>query len=121
MEEAYLRAVLAELGGARDVLELGCGMSEPIARYFIDAGCQVTGIDAAPAMLVLCRERFPGMTWLEGDMRILALGHRHRLRQLLPSHCGSTAPHVSDLRGAQRAARPAAVHVGPARGPDVNS
>jgi len=76
MEEAYLRAVLAELGGARDVLDLGCGMSEPIARYFIDAGCQVTGIDAAPAMLVLCRERFPGMTWLEGDMRILALGHR---------------------------------------------
>ncbi len=55
-------------------LIVGCGAGEPIARFFLDAGCDVTGIDAAPAMIALCRARFPGATWIECDMRRLALG-----------------------------------------------
>jgi len=76
MEAPYLDAVLAELGAGRDILDLGCGAGEPIARYLIEAGCAVTGIDAAPAMLALCRTRFPAMTWIEADMRALDLGRR---------------------------------------------
>lgn len=34
------------------------------------------GVDAAPAMLAVCRRRFPGMAWLERDMRNLGLGRR---------------------------------------------
>lgn len=74
MERPWLEAVRAELPAGAEVLDLGCGMGEPIARYFIDAGFRVTGVDAAPALLGLARARFPAMTWLDGDMRGLDLG-----------------------------------------------
>jgi SAM-dependent methyltransferase len=77
MEAGYLDAILRRLPpGDRSVLDLGCGAGEPIARYLIDNDCRVTGVDAAPAMIDLCKARFPTMTWMAGDMRSLALGQR---------------------------------------------
>jgi cyclopropane fatty-acyl-phospholipid synthase-like methyltransferase len=77
MERAYLDALLARLDtGNRHVLDLGCGAGEPIARYLIDTGCRVTGVDASSAMIDLSAARFPDMTWMVGDMRTLALGDR---------------------------------------------
>lgn len=77
MEEPYLRRVITQMNDARSsVLDLGCGAGEPIARYFIAAGCELTGVDAAPAMIALCKARFPGATWIEHDMRTLALERR---------------------------------------------
>jgi trans-aconitate methyltransferase len=64
------------LPAAAEVLDLGCGSGEPIARFLSDAGCRVTGVDVAPAMLALCRARLPQATWIEHDMRTLALGRR---------------------------------------------
>ena len=64
--------VLLPAGGA--ILDIGCGMAEPIARYFIDAGFSLTGVDAAPAMIGLCQSRFPDHDWRVADMRMLALG-----------------------------------------------
>jgi SAM-dependent methyltransferase len=58
MERHYLDALLSRLGGQRDILDLGCGSAEPIAKFFIDAGCRVTGIGATSAMIALCRERY---------------------------------------------------------------
>jgi hypothetical protein len=51
-------------------------MGEPIARYIIDAGFPVVGIDSSPSMVAMCRERFPGSEWLVADMRKLALGRQ---------------------------------------------
>ena len=76
MEGDYLRAVLSRISRHAEILDLGCGSAEPIARFFIESGCRVTGVDAAPAMIALARERFPAMTWLERDMRSLDLGRR---------------------------------------------
>jgi trans-aconitate methyltransferase len=77
MEEPYLRRVLERLPGGRgSILDIGCGAGDPVARFFLDAGCEVTGIDAAPAMLALARSRFPDATWIESDMRTLALPRR---------------------------------------------
>jgi trans-aconitate methyltransferase len=45
----------------------------PIARYLIDRGCQVTGVDASSAMITRCADRFPGHARHLGDMRTLAL------------------------------------------------
>jgi SAM-dependent methyltransferase len=77
MEAGYLDSILGRLPREqRSVLDLGCGAGEPIARYLIDSGCRVTGVDAAPAMIDLCKSRFPSMTWMVADMRSLALGQR---------------------------------------------
>jgi SAM-dependent methyltransferase len=74
MERAYLQRVQAALPADGHVLDLGCGMGEPIARFFIEAGCRVTGVDIAPSMIALCKARFPGHTWIDRDMRGLDLG-----------------------------------------------
>jgi len=62
------------LGGS--ILDIGCGSAEPVARYFIEAGHRLTGIDSAAALIALCRERFPAGDWHVADMRSLALGRR---------------------------------------------
>ncbi len=76
-ERAYLDAVQAALPARAELLDLGCGMGEPIAGHFIALGHRVTGVDAAPAMIALCRERFPDQHWLEADMRGLALDRHY--------------------------------------------
>jgi len=76
MERPYLDSVTSHLRPGGAVLDLGCGTGEPIARYFIESGYDVTGVDAAPAMIALCRPRFPDATWIEADMRSLVLVRR---------------------------------------------
>lgn len=75
-ERAWLERflVLVPPGGA--VLDLGCGMGEPVARFLLEAGRLVTGVDASPALLALARERLPEGEWIRADMRGLALGRR---------------------------------------------
>ena len=67
-------AALVPPGG--HVLDLGCGMGEPIARWFVDRGFRITGIDSSPSLLAMARRRMPSETWLVADMRTLALGRR---------------------------------------------
>jgi len=73
-ERAWLDRFLEHLPPSGAVLDLGCGAGEPIARYLIDRGCDLTGIDIAPAMIDLARARFPQADWRVADMRDLALG-----------------------------------------------
>jgi cyclopropane fatty-acyl-phospholipid synthase-like methyltransferase len=75
-ERPWLDRFVAALPAGRTVLDLGCGSGEPISRYLVEPGCAITGVDTSPALLALCRARFPDQTWIEGDMRELALG-RH--------------------------------------------
>ena len=77
MERPYLDAATSSLEPNAKILDLGCGSGEPIARNLIQHGYDVTGVDAAPAMIALCRARFPDATWIEADMRALALGRRY--------------------------------------------
>jgi len=58
------------------VLDLGCGSGRPVASHFASAGFRLTGIDAAPTMIALCRRRLPAHEWIVADMRTLALGRR---------------------------------------------
>lgn len=74
-ERPWLDRIRAEMPDG-PVLDLGCGGGDPVARYFIDAGRAVTGVDVAPAMLDLARARWPDQTWVRADMRSLDLGQR---------------------------------------------
>lgn len=76
LEDEYLSLAVECAPKKGTVLDLGCGGGEPIARYFIDRGFRVTGIDASPKMISLCRKRFPEETWLVGDMRTVKLDQR---------------------------------------------
>ncbi len=73
METPYLQAVTQLAPALGKVLDVGCGSGEPIARYFIEHGFQVTGVDAVSEMLDIARTRFPEMTWRQQDMRRLDL------------------------------------------------
>ncbi|MEM6383637.1 MAG: class I SAM-dependent methyltransferase [Pseudomonadota bacterium] len=74
-ERPWLDRFLGALPDRPTVADVGCGAGEPIARYLIGAGCRLTGIDCAPAMLAIARKRFADHTWIEADMRTLALKH----------------------------------------------
>jgi SAM-dependent methyltransferase len=79
VERAWLDSFLAALPhgpqGAH-VLDIGCGAGEPMARHLAAAGCRITGIDTAPALLAMARARLPRARWLRRDMRHLALDRR---------------------------------------------
>jgi SAM-dependent methyltransferase len=76
MELPYLEQAAALIPPPGAVLDLGCGSGEPIARFFVEQGYRVTGVDAAPEMLAIARARFPQMSWLAADMRRLDLAER---------------------------------------------
>ncbi len=76
MEKEYLDLCLKHLKPGADILDLGCGTGEPIAKFFIENGMKITGIDGSPKMIELCKQRFPQMDWQIGDMRKINLGKK---------------------------------------------
>lgn len=75
-EKAWLDRFRALIPPGGSVLDLGCGMGEPIARYLIETRYALMGMDSAPSMIALCQERFPTHAWHVADMRSLALARR---------------------------------------------
>jgi len=75
-EKPWLDRFLALLPPRPSVLDIGCGMGEPIARYLIEQGACLTGVDSAPSLIALAGERFPDHEWIVEDMRALDLGRR---------------------------------------------
>lgn len=75
-EKAWLDRFCDAIAAPTTILDLGCGAGEPVAAYLISRGAQITGIDTAPAMIEICRNRFPAHRWQVGDMRRLDLGER---------------------------------------------
>ena len=69
----WLDRLLALLPQRAVVLDLGCGSGEPIARYLVEAGCTITGVDTSPDLINLCRGRLPAHEWIVADMRGLSL------------------------------------------------
>lgn len=76
VEKPWLDRFLGHVPQAGSLLDLGCGSGEPIARYLIEQGRRLTGVDASPGAIDLCRARFPDHDWLVADMRGLDLGRQ---------------------------------------------
>ncbi|MBB5051383.1 SAM-dependent methyltransferase [Afipia massiliensis] len=76
VERAWFERFRQVMPEGADVLDLGCGSGEPVARYLIEAGHRVTGVDSSPTLIGLCRSRFPNETWIAGDMREVSLSRR---------------------------------------------
>ena len=73
-EARWLARFAAALSTGGRVLDLGCGVGEPIARWFMAEGFRVTGLDLAAPVLEIARGRLPDGDWRAGDMRDLVLG-----------------------------------------------
>jgi ubiquinone/menaquinone biosynthesis C-methylase UbiE len=56
-----------------DVLDVGCGAGVPVARFLVDAGFKVTGVDLSSSMLELACAHVPEANLVKMDMRQLGL------------------------------------------------
>jgi SAM-dependent methyltransferase len=54
-EKQYVDQFLALTIPGAHLLDVGCGAATPIARYLLDRGYHVTGVDSSAAMLRLAR------------------------------------------------------------------
>jgi 2-polyprenyl-3-methyl-5-hydroxy-6-metoxy-1,4-benzoquinol methylase len=75
-ERHWLDRFLTDVRPGGAILDIGCGMGEPIARDLIERGLAVTGLDSSPSLIAVARERFPAHEWAVADMRGLDLGRR---------------------------------------------
>lgn len=71
-ERGWLDRALNHAPG-RQVLDLGCGAGDPIARYLADRRAQVTGVDATPDMIEMFSALLPRHQAIMADMRSLSL------------------------------------------------
>jgi ubiquinone/menaquinone biosynthesis C-methylase UbiE len=53
------------------VLDVGCGAGIPVAKFLVDSGFEVVGIDFSEKMLRLARKNMPQATFTRKDMTIL--------------------------------------------------
>jgi 2-polyprenyl-3-methyl-5-hydroxy-6-metoxy-1,4-benzoquinol methylase len=67
-ERTWLERFARMLSPNAEVLDLGCGGGEPIARFLVDNGYHVTGVDSSTTLINLARTRFARHTWIEADM-----------------------------------------------------
>jgi SAM-dependent methyltransferase len=73
IEQPWLDRFTALLPAGGTILDIGCGSGDPIARYLIERGFAVDGVDASPTLISFCRAHFPARSWHVADMRALAL------------------------------------------------
>lgn len=73
-ERQWIDRFAALLAPGADVLDIGCGSGEPIARHLAGLGHAITGIDSSPALVALFNANLPGHAAVVADMRTLDLG-----------------------------------------------
>jgi SAM-dependent methyltransferase len=76
VETAWLERFCALLHLGTEVLDIGCGAGEPVARFIMARGHKVLGVDSAPEMLELFRRNLPAAATQLADMRQLQLGRK---------------------------------------------
>lgn len=67
-ERVWLERFERLLPKGAEILDLGCGGGEPIARFLVDQGHHLTGVDTSSTLIALARTRFARHKWLEADM-----------------------------------------------------
>jgi len=67
-ERPEVRRLVKLLPARARVLDVGCGMGEPVTRMLVEGGCEVTAIDLSSAQIRLARERLPGVAFVHADV-----------------------------------------------------
>lgn len=72
-EQTWVDRFLSYVDPGSPILDIGCGAGEPIAKYLVEKGHPVTGVDTSGPLIELSRAREPGQEWIVADMRQLDL------------------------------------------------
>ena len=64
----YVDLVLGGLQSGAKVLDLGCGTGNPIAKYIVEKGFRVTGVDQSEKMLEIAKNVVPEAEFIHSDM-----------------------------------------------------
>ena len=72
-EKNWIERFTRLLSPGAKILDVGCGTGEPIARYLIEQGFCLTGLDFSDGMLEMAKSRFPNNSWYLMDMCKLEL------------------------------------------------
>lgn len=70
-EKPWLDRFSARIQPGGHILDLGCGTGDPISKYLLDKGFQVTGVDYSDPMIKMAQERYPRANWIVKDMRAM--------------------------------------------------
>jgi cyclopropane fatty-acyl-phospholipid synthase-like methyltransferase len=65
---AYVDLVLEGLQSGARVLDLGCGTGNPVAKYIVEKGFRVVGVDQSEKMLEIAKQEIPEAEFIQGDM-----------------------------------------------------
>lgn len=76
-EQKYIDIFLQHLKPNADILDVGCGSGYPIAKYIIDKGFNLTGIDASKELLKIAKINCPSMICKYGDMRYIKIDDQY--------------------------------------------
>lgn len=91
MEKFYLNFIQQYTPPEAKILDVGCGTGEPIARFLLEKGYKLTGVDASQKMVELCKRRFPDGKWLLADMRTLDM--QEKFHAVIAWHSFFHLPH----------------------------
>ncbi len=75
-EKSWLDKFLLLLPEKPHILDLGCGMGEPIISYLLKNKCRVTGVDGCEKLICIAQKRFPTVQFLLNDFRFLCLKNK---------------------------------------------
>lgn len=67
-EKKYVDILLQPLAPGSKILDLGCGAGEPIARYLLQQGFRVVGVDRSEKMLELAKRLIPEAELIHADI-----------------------------------------------------
>ncbi|MBT7609693.1 MAG: class I SAM-dependent methyltransferase [Bacteriovoracaceae bacterium] len=77
-EKKWLDKFLGHLNEGEEVLDVGCGSGDPIAKYLIEKKMKVTGVDFSSEMIDMATKRFSQNEWHVQDMRKLNLNRKFK-------------------------------------------
>ena len=67
-EKTCLDRVIVRLSSKVDILDCGCGMGDPIAKYFMDKDVVVTGVDGCAKLTEFAKYHLENGTFLLHDI-----------------------------------------------------
>lgn len=79
-EKPWIDKALRYLKPGDTILDVGCGMGEPFARYFIEQGYKVPGFDGSRELIQLAQSRLGDKgTFFKADMREVSLNQQFNM------------------------------------------